>query len=154
MTKDLSIETLCGGAVQERINRALRKVSDKILDPNTEAKKKRSISLTLTFIPNETDREDCSVEANVSMKLAPEEGVKTQLYINRDLTKDVITITEHVKGQIKGQLSFDDLGFVMEDMTEPEDPGCDPETGEIIDHKQEEHTEKPAIVDFRKVKEG
>lgn len=73
MTKDLSIETLCGGAVQERINRALRKVSDNILDPNTEAKKKRSISLTLTFIPNETDREDCSVEANVSIKLAPEE---------------------------------------------------------------------------------
>ena len=28
MTKDLSIENLCGGAVQERINRALRKVSD------------------------------------------------------------------------------------------------------------------------------
>lgn len=44
MTKDLSIENLCGGAVQERINRALRKVSDNILDVNTEAKKKRSIS--------------------------------------------------------------------------------------------------------------
>lgn len=41
MTKDLSIENLCGGAVQERINRALRKVSDNILDVNTEAKKKK-----------------------------------------------------------------------------------------------------------------
>lgn len=150
MTKDLSIENLCGGAVQERINRALRKVSDNILDVNTEAKKKRSISLTLTFIPNEDDREDVSVEANVTMKLAPEEGVKTQFYINKDLTNEVITITEHVKGMIKGQLSFDDLGFVMEDISEPEDPGCDPETGEII----EEQKEKPAIVDFRKVKEG
>ena len=150
MTKDLSIENLCGGAVQERINRALRKVSDNILDVNTEAKKKRSISLTLTFIPNEDDREDVSVEANVTMKLAPEEGVKTQFYINKDLTNEVITITEHVKGMIKGQLSFDDLGFVMEDISEPEDPGCDPETGEII----EEQAEKPAIVDFRKVKEG
>lgn len=150
MTKDLSIENLCGGAVQERINRALRKVSDNILDVNTEAKKKRSISLTLAFIPNEDDREDVSVEANVTMKLAPEEGVKTQFYINKDLTNEVITITEHVKGVIKGQLSFDDLGFVMEDISEPEDPGCDPETGEII----EEREEKPAIVDFRKVKEG
>ena len=154
MAKDLSIENLCGGAVQERINRALRKVSDNILDVNTEAKKKRSISLTLTFIPNEDDREDVSVEANVTMKLAPEEGVKTQFYINKDLTNEIITITEHVKGMIKGQLSFDDLGFVMEDISEPEDPGCDPETGEIIENKQEEHTEKPAIVDFRKVKEG
>lgn len=66
----------------------------------------------------------------------------------------MITITEHVKGQIKGQLSFDDLGFVMEDIAEPEDPGCDPETGEIMENKQEENTEKPAIVDFRKIKEG
>lgn len=150
MTKDLSIENLCGGAVQERINRALRKVSDNILDPNTEAKKKRNISLTLTFIPNEDDREDVAVEAHVTMKLAPEEGVKTQFYINRDMTKDVVTITEHVKGQIKGQLSFDDLGFMVEDI-EPtaEELGCDPETGEIIEDKQE--TE---IVDFRKVKEG
>lgn len=41
MTKNLSIENLCGGAVQERINRALRKVSDNILDINTEAKKKK-----------------------------------------------------------------------------------------------------------------
>lgn len=52
------------------------------------------------------------------MKLAPEEGVKTQFYINKDLTNEVITITEHVKGMIKGQLSFDDLGFAMEDISE------------------------------------
>lgn len=144
MTKDLSIENLCGGAVQERINRALKKVSDNILDPNTNAKKKRSVSIVLTFIPDEDDREDCTIEANVSMKLVPEEGVRSQLYINKDLTNGIITITEHVKGQIKGQMSFDDLGFVMDE--NDEDPGCDPETGEII--------EKPEIVDFRKVKEG
>ena len=47
MEKDLSIESLCGGAINERINRALRKVSDNILDPNTDAKKKRSITLKL-----------------------------------------------------------------------------------------------------------
>jgi len=155
MTKDLSIENLCGGAVQERINRALRKVSYNILDPNTEAKKKRNIALTLTFIPNEDDREDVAVEAHVTMKLAPEEGVKTQLYINRDLSSDVVTITEHVKGQIKGQLSFDDLGFtVYDDEPTAEELGCDPETGEIIEEKREDHNENPAIVDFRKVKEG
>lgn len=155
MTKDLSIENLCGGAVQERINRALRKVSDNILDPNTEAKKKRNIALTLTFIPNEDDREDVAVEAHVTMKLAPEEGVKTQLYINRDLSSDVVTITEHVKGQIKGELSFDDLGFmVYDDEPTEEELGCDPETGEIIEEKQEDHNENPTIVDFRKVKEG
>ena len=65
MTKNLSIESLCGGAVQERINRALRKVSDNILDPNTEAKKKRVINLQLTFEPSEDDREDVTVEAGL-----------------------------------------------------------------------------------------
>lgn len=153
MTKDLSIENLCGGAVQERINRALKKVSDNILDPNTNSKKKRSLSIVLTFIPDEDDREDCTIEANVSMKLVPEEGVKSQLYISKDLRNGIITITEHVKGQIKGQMSFDDLGFAMDDTADTadtaEDLGCDPETGEII-----EKPDKTEIVDFRKVKEG
>lgn len=150
MTKDLSIESLCGGAVQERINRALRKVSDNILDPNTEAKKKRVINLQLTFVPSEDDREDVTVEAAVTMKLAPEEKVHTQLYINRDLTNNHVTITEHVKGMIKGQMSFDDFGLVAIPDDEPaaEDLGCDPETGEIIE------TEEPqaSVVDFRTIK--
>ena len=152
MTKDLSIENLCGGAVNERINRALRKVSDNILDPNTDAKKKRSITLQLTFKPSENDREEVAVEANVTMKLVPEEGVSTQFFINRDLNNDTVTITECVKGQIKGQMSIDDLGFPI-DVQAAEEMGCDPVTGEIVeeipalpDHGQPMNS----IMDFRK----
>lgn len=149
MTRELSIENLCGGAVNERINRALRKVSDNILDPNTNAKKKRSITLQLTFNPNENDREEVAVEANVQVKLAPEEGVSTQFYINRDLDNDTVTITECVKGQIKGQMSIDDLGF-----THPtaEELGCDPLTGEIIEERPAlpDYGERNTIMDFRK----
>lgn len=44
MTKgQLTVESLCGGAVQERINRAIKQVVDNILDPNTDPKKKREI---------------------------------------------------------------------------------------------------------------
>ena len=153
MTKDLSIESLCGGAVNERINRALRKVSDNILDPNTDAKKKRSITLQLTFKPNEDDREEVGVEANVIMKLAPEEGVSTQFFINRDLANDTVTITECVKGQIKGQLSIDDLGLmVREDEVTAEELGCDPVTGEIVEERPAlpDYGERPTIMDFRK----
>ena len=78
MTRNLSIENLCSGAVNEKINRALRRVSDNILDVNTVAKKKREISLKLTFEPNEDDREEVHVEASVSVKLAPDESVATQ----------------------------------------------------------------------------
>ena len=141
MTKDLSIENLCGGAVNERINRALRKVSDNILDPNTDPKKKREITLKLTFSPNENDREEVAVEANVAVKLTPEIGVSTQFFVNHDIVNDTMTITECVKGQIKGQLSIDDLDF-----TKPtaEELGCDPDTGEIVEEDAGD------IVDFRK----
>lgn len=113
MTKELTLENLCGGAVSEQISRALRKVSDNILDPNTEPKKKREIVLKLTFNPNEDDREEVNVEAHVTMKLAPEIGASTQLFINRDLDGDTVTITECAKGQIKGQVSLDDYGFTV-----------------------------------------
>lgn len=152
MTKDLTIESLCGGAVNERINRALRKVSDNILDPNTDAKKKREITLKLTFKPNEGDREEVGVEANVTMKLAPEEGVQTQFFINRDLANDTVTITECVKGQIKGQMSIDDLGLLVRDEPTAEELGCDPVTGEIVEAipALPDHGERPTIMDFRK----
>lgn len=150
MTRELSIESLCGGAVNERINRALRKVSDNILDLNTDAKKKRKITLELTFLPNKDDREEVAVEAHVTMKIAPEEGVAAKFYINRDLTNDTVTITESVKGQIKGQISLDDLGFsIRDDEVSAEELGCDPETGEIKDEETQS-----TIVDFRKTQEA
>lgn len=146
MTRELSIESLCGGAVNERINRALRKVSDNILDPNTDAKKKRKITLELTFLPNKDDREEVAVEAHVTMKIAPEEGVATKFYINRDLANDTVTITESVKGQ----MSLDDLGFsIRDDEVTAEELGCDPETGEINDEETQS-----TIVDFRKTQEA
>ena len=55
--KRMTMATLCSGAVQEKVDRALRAVADNILDPNTDARKKRSITLKITFVPNEDDRE-------------------------------------------------------------------------------------------------
>lgn len=150
--QSLSIDTLCGGAVQERINRGLRKVADNILDPNTEAKKKRSITVKLTFTPNEDDREDVMVDASVLWSLAPEESAKTQLFVNKDIANNNITIQEHARGEIKGQLSFDDIGFVIEEPEEEptkEELGFDPDTGEILDEKKAHE-----VIDFRAVKEG
>lgn len=43
---------MCGGGVQERINRALAKISDNILDPNTEAKKKRVLTVKIELTPS------------------------------------------------------------------------------------------------------
>lgn len=50
----LTLATICGGAVQEKVDRALEKVTKNIIDPNTDPKKKRSITLKITLKPEKT----------------------------------------------------------------------------------------------------
>ena len=121
-----------------------RKISDNILDLNTDAKKKRVLDVKITLTPSEDDREDVSVEVQTSVKLAPEMGLKTQLFINKDFRSGVTTLTEHSKGAIKGQLTLDDCGMSMnpeeveeENSVTAEELGCDPETGEVLEEKSE-----------------
>lgn len=133
----LTLTTLCGGAVQEKIDRALEKVARNILDPNVVPDKKRTVTLKITMKPLDEDREDVAVEADVSYTLSPELGVQTNFFVSKDLTNDNISIMEHKRGEIKGQLDFSDVGF--EDFDE--------ETGEIVEKKEE-------VLDFRKRKEG
>ncbi len=144
--EELTLATLCDGAVNEKVNRALQKAFGNILDPNTDPKKKREVTLKLTLAPNVDDREDVAVEAIVSTKLAPEMGLKTQFYLDKDLESGDINAVEHTKGQIKGQLTFKDYGIYPQkkaEKTEKEELGCDPETGEIVE------PEKPKVLDMR-----
>ncbi len=144
---------MCGGGVQERINRALGKISDNILDPNTDAKKKRVLTVKIEFVPNVDDREDVAVDVSTVYKLAPEIGLKTQLFINKNLGTGELSITEHAKGQIKGQLTLDDCGMSMNPEKEEsreelaEELGCDPETGELLEQQPEEEPGK--VVNLR-----
>ena len=100
--KRMTMATICSGAVQEKVDRALRAVADNILDPNTDARKKRSITLKITFVPNEDDREDITVLVDVTKSLAPDAGVKTQLFVAKDLETGAITVQEHQRGEING----------------------------------------------------
>ena len=145
----MTLASMCDGGVQERIDRALMKIADNILDPNTEAKKKRSLTVTISFVPNEDDREDVTVDVSTSIKLAPETGLKTQLYIDKDLTSGTISLTEHAKGQIKGQLTFDDIGVTYDTGNEEmyQEPDFDPETGEIFTQEEQ----KSRVVSMRAV---
>lgn len=144
MKEILTLASMCGGGVQERINRALAKISDNILDPNTDAKKKRVLTVKIELTPSEDDREDVVVDVSTVYKLAPEIGLRTQLFVQKDLHTGEISITEHAKGQIKGQLTLDDLGMSM-DQEEvqsreelAEELGCDPDTGELLEQPQED----------------
>lgn len=135
----LTLATICGGALQEKVDRALEKVAKNILDPNTDPGKKRTITLKITLKPNEADAEDVKVSAEVSYTLAPETGVATQFFVNKDLENDSVTVMEHKRGEIRGQLDFSDIGFEnvrTVRKTENETPDrdqedFDSETGEI-----------------------
>ena len=50
---NFNLSEISDGGVQVKINRALKEVADNILDPNTEAKKKRKVQLTISISPNE-----------------------------------------------------------------------------------------------------
>ncbi len=150
----LTLASMCGGGVQERINRALAKISDNILDPNTEAKKKRVLTVKIELTPSEDDREDVVVDVSTAYKLAPEVGLKTQLFINKDLSTGEISITEHAKGQIKGQLTLDDCGMLTNPEETPptaEELGCDPDTGELLEQPEETHGK---VINLKNVKIG
>lgn len=152
--EQMTLASMCGGGVQERINRALAKISDNILDPNTEAKKKRTLDIKIVLTPSEDDREDVAIEVHTSTKLAPEIGLKTQMFINKDIKTGVTTLTEHAKGAIKGQLTLDDMGYLFNNEEEEptaEELGCDPETGEILEEKEEEPVDSGRVISLRAV---
>lgn len=156
MAEKLTLASMCAGGVQERIDRALAKISDNILDLNTDAKKKRVLDVKITLTPSEDDREDVSVEVQTSVKLAPEMGLKTQLFINKDFRSGVTTLTEHSKGAIKGQLTLDDCGMSMnpeeveeENSVTAEELGCNPETGEVLEEKSEPPKEGKKVISMR-----
>lgn len=120
MNQKLTLETLCGGAVQEKVDRALHAIAENILDPNTDPKKKRTITIKVICAPNGDDREDVTVTVDVTKTLAPDTGVNTHFFLGKDLETGAVTVKEHVKGEIKGQLNFSDV-----------EEEFDEETGEI-----------------------
>lgn len=145
MDERLNLASICGGAVQEKVDRALEKVAKNILDPNTDAKKKRSITLKITLEPDEDDREDVKVSSEVSYTLASETGVQTQFFMYKDLESGRVTVTEHRKGEIKGQLSFSDMASILDRKAQQEKVNQEMEARE---YPKEERTQ--AVLDFRK----
>ena len=116
----LTLANLCGGAVQEMVDRALDAVGRNIADPNMDPKKVREVNIKIKLAPREDDPEDVKVGVFVTKTLAPEQPVKTDFYVTKDLKTGNISIQEHRRGEIKGQMSLDE----MEEF--------DPETGEIF----------------------
>lgn len=112
---DLSFATLAGGGVEEKLQFALKEVAENIADPNTDAKKARKITMTLTLKPNEA-RTISNLDIDVKTSLAAPMGISTTLMIDRDNTGKIVASEIYGKDPNQGVVDF--------------------ETGEVIDIRE------------------
>lgn len=81
-TIKLDLSAIGEGGLQEKVDKELEKVFDNILDPNTDIKTKRKLTITLTMVPDET-REVISTSMEVKSSLAPQTGVATTVLVGQ-----------------------------------------------------------------------
>lgn len=106
MKKVENLNDLMNGAANERLAAAIEAVLQNVFDPNTEAKRKRKVTLILTVQPSD-DRETAKFVLDCKPTLAPPVSVSQTLLLNRD---DKGNVSAHqLGGQLEGQMSTDDL---------------------------------------------
>lgn len=92
---ELSIKTLKQGSCLERFDRALGELVQNVLDPNTDATAKRSVTLTLSVKPNK-DRNMAELTCAVTAKLQPAAPLSTGCTLGTNLDTGEVTAFEIV----------------------------------------------------------
>lgn len=122
MTKqniNVNLSKIAGGAVQEKLNRAIKDVVKNILDPNTDPKKKRKISLSLTITPSE-QRDSFGLATQVKTTLVPEKDVPATILVGKSNKGEIVA--NELKSGAVGQEFFDpDDGTLKDDKGNPID---------------------------------
>lgn len=107
--QEKSILEMAGGAFLERADYEMGKILKNISDINTNATKKRVLTIQLEFTPDE-ERENISIKATVKSKLEPTNPVRTTLYSTVD--QDGQILMAEMVPQVPGQYGMD--GSVQE----------------------------------------
>ncbi len=142
--KHINMETFANGAFTEQINRELKKVTENIQDPNTDATAKRKITVMIEFKPNET-RNFVTTGVQAKVTLAPALGAVTALSMGKNLKTNEVEAYE-VGNQIPGQITMEETLEATEEM----------EDGRVVDKSTGEIYETPAknVVDLRAVRQA
>lgn len=100
MNDKKSIIEMAMGAISERVDYEMSKIIDNILDVNTRASRKRTLTLTLEILPDD-ERKTLSVRALAKSKLEPTNPVATSLYITNDVNGELtaVEMTPQLPGQ-------------------------------------------------------
>lgn len=127
--RHFNLETFVGGELSRQINRDIEAVMRNVVDPNTDVKAKRKITVTIEFKPNE-QRNFITTNVNSKPTLAPALGAVTALGVQQDLTSGAIDVAE--------------IGSKIPEATvKVEGKTVDTETGEIMEKGSK-------VVDLRK----
>jgi hypothetical protein len=113
LTKIIDLNLFADGALAERANIELQKILENIADPNTDAKVKRKLTMTITLAAD--DKRDV-VLTNVVAKstLAPAKHIEAKLIMDLD-SSGRVTGAE-LKSGIKGQALVDfETGEIQDD---------------------------------------
>jgi hypothetical protein len=123
---NFDLSSIAEGGLQEKVDRALAKVTENILDPNTDTKKKRKVTINITLAPDD-NRYTVDVDTDVKVTLAPDVGVSTILLVDEDNGAPVVN---ELKSGAVGQTYIDDDGTQRTD------------TGESVDKVEQENAVK------------
>lgn len=130
-----NLSELAEGSLQERFDHEVAKVTENILDLNTDPEKKRKITITVTLTADD-HRDLMFLEAEVKSTLVARKSVGTKVLID-ELDGDVYA--NELKSGQKGQMFFDpDDSQLKDDKGKPVDEiekeqiSTTKETGEII----------------------
>ena len=102
--KKVSILDIARGALGEEVNLQMAKVAENLLDPNTDHKPSRKLTITLEFKTDE-DREISRVSATTTTKLAPSKAVSTQIAFGADENGELCAVELSKAGV--GQINLD-----------------------------------------------
>lgn len=113
----LDLQTFAGGALAEKLQVELEKVYANIADENTDPKRKRKVTVTLTIQGNEK-RDLAEVFLEVKSTLAPMIGTSTDVMIGMQNGK---VVGKELRSGIPGQMYIDDQAEVRTDTGEKVD---------------------------------
>lgn len=131
----VQIQKLVGGALQEQFGKSFEKVIENLMNPNTEFKKPREISIKLKFHQNE-NRDDVKCEIQVSEKLAPQQPMSTSFAIGKDLRTGKMYAKEYGKN----------VDQIPIDLGTPDVVSVDAATGEILEEEQIDAPDTTGVV--------
>lgn len=89
--KEISIFELADGALNEEVKVQLRNIAANIADLNTDWKKTRKLTISISFNPTE-DREVIFVSTSTKAMLAPSKEIRSQLMFGADRNGEIIAV--------------------------------------------------------------